>query len=99
MNIYTIELFKVFMIVMVGTLLYKIMFPIQNKHFNVKYPNVKVNIIGKTLRKSDLIEYCAIKMYKGGCDKEEVMTFIDQAFKTKNKEELLDLFVETFYIY
>ena len=99
MNIYMIECVKVFAIVFAGWLLYKVMYPIRNKDIDVKYPYIKVNIIGKTIKKSDLIEYCAVKMYKGGVAEKEVMEFIEKAFKAKSKEQLLDLFVNLFYIY
>ena len=99
MSEWIVAIIKSLKYVVLCYLFYKLMFPVLNKKMKVRYPNVTVNLVGRRMRKDKLIEYCAIKMYKGGVREEEIMRFIRAAFQTKDKRQLLELCAHLFYIY
>ena len=78
---------------------YKLKYPVLNKDNEVKYPNIKVSIVGKEFTRDKLIMYCANKMIDKGYEKDEVEGFVRQALAKTNKQGLLDFLYDCFYIY
>lgn len=70
-----------------------------NPNENVRYPNVKVKLVGKRLDKKDRIVDCAVEMMLQGYDDNEVKKFITKAYRTKTNKEFLDCCAKSFYIY
>ena len=70
-----------------------------NQNEKVKYPDVKVKMVGKRLIKNDRIVDCAVAMMLQGYDDQEVRMFITKAYRTKTGKEFLDCCAKSFYIY
>lgn len=90
---------KYFLLALILFVIYKLKYPVLNKDNEVKYPDIKVSLVGKEFTRDKLIMYCANKMIDKGYEKDEVEKFVRQALAKANKERLLNFLYDCFYIY
>lgn len=94
-----IILFKYLSVAFIVWTLFHLKYPVINKDEDVKYPKIKVNLIGQSYKPIEVVEMCGVEMLKKGYSEDDVKEFVHQALMQANREDFFHYIGTCFYIY